>query len=253
MKGMRQVKSTAASPNEIMWGEFQHANEINPAQRHRIRIVVGEVGNAPRTIADLGCGSGHLLKRLGSLMPEARRYGLDIEPTALQLARQQDPGAEFLLADLQASPPEPPEAIQGKTDVIICSEVLEHLAAPQHLVALARGLLRPGGRLIITVPSGPRTRFDETIGHLRHYTSDSLRALLEGENLRIVRLYHWGFPFHSMFRMALELLPSATERFQGERLSVFAVGLSKLLYWLFFLNIRHATLGRQLVAVATPA
>jgi 2-polyprenyl-3-methyl-5-hydroxy-6-metoxy-1,4-benzoquinol methylase len=244
--------STNTNPNQIMWGEFHRANELNPAQRHRIRIVVGEIGNLSGTIADLGCGSGHLLKRLGSLMPEARRYGLDIEPTALDLARQQDSGAEFFLTDLQASPPAVPEAIQGKTDVVICSEVLEHLAAPEHLIALAHGLLRPEGRLVITVPSGPRTHFDETIGHLRHYTSDSLRALLEGENFRVTRLYHWGFPFHSMFRLALKLVPSATDRFQNERLSIFAIGLSKLLYWLFFLNIRHATLGRQLVAVATP-
>jgi 2-polyprenyl-3-methyl-5-hydroxy-6-metoxy-1,4-benzoquinol methylase len=242
----------AANPNQIMWGEFQHANDINPAQRHRIRIVVGEIGNSPGTIADMGCGSGHLLKRLGSLMPEARRYGLDIEPAALHLARQQDSGAEFLLTDLQANPPAVPEAILGKTDVVICSEVLEHLAAPEHLIALAHGLLRPEGRLIITVPSGPRTRFDETIGHLRHYTSASLRALLEGENFRVTRLYHWGFPFHSMFRVALEMVPSATDRFQDDRLSTFAIGLSRLLYWLFFLNIRHSALGRQLVAVATP-
>ncbi|HJZ88948.1 MAG TPA: hypothetical protein VKN99_27435, partial [Polyangia bacterium] len=63
----------------------------------------------------------------------------------------------------------------------------------------------------------------------------------------------WGFPFHSLFRLLMSLAPTAATLYRDDRLSWPARVVWEALYWLFFLNLEHARLGRQLIAVATPA
>ena len=79
-------------------------------------------------------------------------------------------------------------------DVILCADVLEHLRDPWALAHRLAGLLAPGGRLLLSVPNAAylgllvdllRGRFryrDEGLldrTHLRFFTLDSLRELLE--------------------------------------------------------------------------
>jgi SAM-dependent methyltransferase len=155
-------------------------------------------------------------------------------------------------ADLSADAPALPAALASAADVVVASEVLEHLREPDHAVALARRLLAPGGRLVVTVPSGAITPFDDSIGHLRHYTPASLAALLEGGGLRVERIYRWGFPFHSLFRLAIADAPRAAAVLYADgRISAPARVAWDLLYWLFFLNVEDTRVGRQLVAVAS--
>ena len=69
-----------------------------------------------------------------------------------------------------------------------CSEVLEHVADTAHLLLEVRRVLRPGGRLLVTVPYHGRVKaalialtrfeahFDPLGQHLRFYTRRSLAA-----------------------------------------------------------------------------
>jgi SAM-dependent methyltransferase len=54
----------------------------------------------------------------------------------------------------------------GSFDAVVCGDVLEHLREPERLLRQARGWLRPGGRLIASIPN------------VRHHTV--VRALLAG-------------------------------------------------------------------------
>lgn len=243
------------SVDAAMWDSFSRANRLNPAQRHRWRLVCEEARSAapsgPLVVVDLGCGQGLLLAHLARLLPKARRIGIDVEPRALELARVNEPSSEYVLGDLQAGALSLPQGLEGQTGVVVCSEVLEHLRAPEEALRLARRLLSPNGCLVVTVPGGGVTRFDRAIGHVRHYDAASLSAALTGAGLRVVRMYRWGFPFHSLFRLAVSLAPASAEPFRDGRLSA-AVRLGwEAAYTLFFLNVKHRRLGRQLVAVAT--
>ena len=72
-----------------------------------------------------------------------------------------------------------------------CSEVLEHVADTEHLLLEVRRVLRPGGRLLVTVPFHGRVKgaliallrfdahFDPLGQHLRFYTRSSLQATLD--------------------------------------------------------------------------
>jgi SAM-dependent methyltransferase len=50
-------------------------------------------------------------------------------------------------------PPPPGLRAQGPFDLVVAGEIIEHLGAPQALLEFARGLLRPGGQLLLTTPN----------------------------------------------------------------------------------------------------
>jgi SAM-dependent methyltransferase len=135
-------------------------------------------------VLDLGCGAGRFVAALRDA--GAGAVGVEIASGALERARAVAPGADLrLLAEDGSIPLE-----HGSVDLVWCSEVLEHVADGAHLLQEARRVLRPGGRLLLTVPYHGRlqgalvalTRFDAVFDpqgqHLRFFTRTSLRASL---------------------------------------------------------------------------
>jgi SAM-dependent methyltransferase len=227
---------------------------LNPAQRHRWRLIVEEVGKSvdlksASVVVDLGCGSGTLLGRIRDASATARLIGIDIEPRALELARKAVPDAEFHQADLGGGD-NVSSALAGQADVVLCSEVLEHLDHPERAVDLARSLLRPGGVFIVTVPAGTVTPFDRAIGHVRHYDLASIEGLLARGGFRARKLYLWGFPFHSLFRMAVGMFKSTPAQWTDEHFGTTTAVIFRVLDRLFYFNGKSRRLGRQIVAAA---
>jgi SAM-dependent methyltransferase len=75
-------------------------------------------------------------------------------------------------------------------DFILCQNVLEHVREEAAAVEVMARALRPGGRLAVLVPAGPKLfgQLDRTFGHERRYTRDSLRAVIEQSGLRLLDL-----------------------------------------------------------------
>jgi len=242
---------------ERIWGEFSVANERNPAQLHRWRLAVSEVlrslARRDDVVLDLGCGSGALLERIASRCPDASLIGVDLEPLALEMAKAKLPRARFYEADLNRGECAALGELAGAVGTIVCSEVLEHLASPDRALTLARQLLRADGRIVVTVPSGPMNAFDRSIGHVRHFAVESLEALLISSGFRVERCYRWGFPFHTLYRMGIQLLPGSVDSFSDASMTRSKMAVFAGLDWLFRLNVRSRAVGRQLVAVASPA
>jgi glycosyltransferase involved in cell wall biosynthesis/2-polyprenyl-3-methyl-5-hydroxy-6-metoxy-1,4-benzoquinol methylase len=108
------------------------------------------IGRSRLSILDYGCGTGdHITFPLARAAHEV--LGIDIhEPSILEARRRYAlPNLTFRTADAQSL------LSDGLSfDVIVCSEVLEHLDDPSGLLGIFRRLLRPGGALIITTPNG---------------------------------------------------------------------------------------------------
>jgi SAM-dependent methyltransferase len=101
----------------------------------------------PRTasdVLDLGCGTGSL-----SLLASERGHhvtGVDLSPPMIDLARAKLAGrdAVFLVGDAAAPP-----VGEQLFDVVLVRHVLWALPDPGRALRLWRGLLRPGGRLVL--------------------------------------------------------------------------------------------------------
>jgi len=81
-----------------------------------------------------------------------------------------------------------------RLDTVICLNVLEHVAADGAALAAMRGLLVPGGRIVLLVPA---LRFlygslDAALGHVRRYAAGELRAKVAAAGLRLVHLEYFN-------------------------------------------------------------
>lgn len=108
------------------------------------------LGRPVLTILDYGCGTGDQLTaplgRAGHVI-----VGADLHEPSIAQARQRYaiPNLTFELSDLDAL------RASGRTfDVIVCSEVLEHVDEPGAFLAALRSMLRDDGALILTTPNG---------------------------------------------------------------------------------------------------
>ena len=98
-----------------------------------------------RRILDLGCGYGEVL---GMLPPGLELTGLEINDAALAEAARRNPTARFVQGDAAALPFAP-----DSFDLVICSEVMEHVDDPGLLARALCRIVRPGGHLCLTVPN----------------------------------------------------------------------------------------------------
>ena len=63
--------------------------------------------------------------------------------------------------------------------------------------------LARGCRVVVTVPGGPMSAFDRSIGHRRHFTPDSLSQILRESGFRVESAQRAGFPFFNLYRLVV--------------------------------------------------
>lgn len=189
---------------ESHWDEFADSASENPAQRYRRALIARYLGRLepPRRVLDIGSGQGDLLCSLRAELPDVELAGLELSTTGIERARQKVPGARFVQADLLRAPVDLPE-LTGWADVAICSEVLEHVEEPAVLLRNASRSVTAGGRVLITVPGGPRTAFDRHIGHRRHYDAASLRQVILDAGLTPELVRGHGFPSFNLYKLVV--------------------------------------------------
>lgn len=144
----------------------------------RGRFFVERIGTG-RTVLDVGCRDGTVAQ---AYLEGNRVSGVDVDRQALERAAAR--GLETTWADVT----EPLPFDDGSFDAAVAGELLEHLPAPDRLVAEVARVLRPGGTFVGSVPNAYRLKnrlrvlagrtFDTDPTHLRQFSPDSLRSLL---------------------------------------------------------------------------
>lgn len=178
------------------------------------------------TVLDVGTAGGALGEYLSRRL-NCTADGVERDLGAAALARRHY--RRLVVADLERSDlgdifP------AGAYDYVVCADVLEHLREPGKVLASARGLLRPGGHLLVSIPNigfapflaellGGQWRYrpvgllDET--HLRFVTRDSLEEMLGEAGFSVAAWERVVKPAHeSEFgTVYLEALPPAVRLF----------------------------------------
>jgi 2-polyprenyl-3-methyl-5-hydroxy-6-metoxy-1,4-benzoquinol methylase len=159
--------------------------------RSKYNLTAQWLADTPRgrVLVHVGCGSGLFNHTAVDLGFEVVAYEPD--PSAAALAEQARPAG----CVVHCAPLEEIEG-EGFADVIVMHDVLEHIEDERGAVEHLARLLKPGGRLILSVPAVPALfgYHDVQLGHFRRYRRRSLRAALE-PRFRITRLRYFGFSF----------------------------------------------------------
>lgn len=143
------------------------------------------------TVVDVGCGSGVHLAELRDLGWKA----VGVEPSRTAVLR----GREGFGLDIKTGTLEEAALPRGFADVVLMRMVLEHVRDPGRTLSEARRILKPGGRLIASVPNAGSAEARifgrdwfawDLPRHLSHFTPASLKAMLRGAGFATVRVRH---------------------------------------------------------------
>jgi ubiquinone/menaquinone biosynthesis C-methylase UbiE len=144
-----QVRRTydrlAVSDGDSSENYYRHAG---PDMRLKCLLAMVSRMN-PGKILEIGCSDGHVmgsLKRIISKSPKDRIFGLDVSEISLQRARDKGFG-NLILSRAEYLP-----FRRNGFDLVIASQVLEHIADLEGTIEQAFFALKPGGYFIITVP-----------------------------------------------------------------------------------------------------
>lgn len=140
---------------------------------------------------DFGCGKAVILREITKIRPHYQLFGVDVSQKALATARYRLPSAKF-------EPMKENQIIPFKTntfDVVLASDVLEHIYDTEVTFHELARVLKPNGQLIITVPFNGKLKvllatlvafdryFHPYSPHIRFYSKSSLSRCLTENNL----------------------------------------------------------------------
>ncbi len=113
-----------------------------------IKDQILQLGREDIRILDVGCGNGIMSIALSSMGFEV--LGIDIDPTSIQKANELNeyPNVRFIVMDVED------EMLNDSFDVVICSEVLEHLKDPEKIIRQIHDTMKPDSLFIVTTPNG---------------------------------------------------------------------------------------------------
>lgn len=83
-------------------------------------------------------------------------------------------------------------AVEGQFDLVVLSNILEHLNDPADLLGAIRGLLVPGGTVFADVPCRDERFKAEVFPHVQFFDCESLRALFEHVGFSVNRVAAFG-------------------------------------------------------------
>lgn len=185
----REGSSPAGEPPVVAVSNTKYVSG-NPLARRLLRGFASQVGNllealCVRDVLEVGCGEGILLRRLSSPLAGCRLTAVDVAAGELVAARRNVPSAALSVASVYSLP------FRATTfDLVLCSEVLEHLTEPERAL---EEIGRVGRRhFLFSVPNEPlwrvlnlcRGAYPRTLGnppgHVRHWGRKGFLRLLAG-------------------------------------------------------------------------
>jgi 2-polyprenyl-3-methyl-5-hydroxy-6-metoxy-1,4-benzoquinol methylase len=153
----------------------------------------GLIGKKKLSVLDIGCGAGQISFYLANQGHNI--HGIDISQKAVTTCKQTAqffnlPNARFYVKNIEKN------SISGKYDLIILSELIEHIKNDHKIIKKLQKNLNKNGLLLITTPSdnaplyrlGLLDEFDQRVGHIRRYNPKSLRQLLTSNGYEIISL-----------------------------------------------------------------
>ena len=185
--------------DEVPQGEHAYWNRARRRMHQDFfdRFVAGRSGR----LLDMGCGLGFFLQRMAGY-PEWDAYGCEISAAAVRHAHRTADRERVVCARLEEAP-----WPAGFFDVITMWDVIDHVLHPDPLLRHCHELLTAGGICFIRTPNVsihlPRARLKKFVwgerrdatylqarDHLHHYSSATLRTLLERNGFSRVEFVH---------------------------------------------------------------
>lgn len=200
---------------EMLSNQYEYSyQDSNPDHHHSYLIspllnliyLAKPSGISKPRVLDIGCGNGslsHLIAQQGYDV-----VGVEESESGIKFARLSFPDCQFIQSSIYNLPY---SELENSVDIVISTEVIEHLFYPRELLKAARKCLKPNGSLILTTPyhgylknvalalSGKMDNHFAPLwdgGHIKFFSVKTLTNLMESEGYQDMTFKFAGrFPY----------------------------------------------------------
>lgn len=148
------------------------------------------------TFLEMGAGTGHMTRRFLDRGFSGACHDLGTDSRQMIRANLASYGSRIRVVDDAGELP------VASFDYLLAFEVLEHIEDDRAAFAQWVRYLRPGGRVLVSVPAHARKhgRSDVLVGHVRRYERAQLAALLADAGFEAIRIVNYGYPVTELTR-----------------------------------------------------
>lgn len=115
----------------------------------KLRAILGLIDTNPKSILDVGSSSGWFLANLSKNFPEAKCVGVDAYRKAIIYGNKKYKSIKFVHADAHNLP-----FFNESFDLVLCTEVLEHVLDPKGVLEEIRRVLKKQGIAVVEMDTG---------------------------------------------------------------------------------------------------
>lgn len=186
--GLGWYSPAEAAGRGELYAQLERFDWYYMADKWEFRAALQALAPGGRVL-EVGVGSGHFLRAARSQGMTVS--GVELNPAAAASVREM--GFEVFDADLANLS----DQISVPFDAICAFQVLEHVPDPSQLLKEMLRVLRPGGRLVLSVPNAAVMRvidpdrenlLDQPPHHMTHWDAGVFRALERLLPVRVIRL-----------------------------------------------------------------
>ena len=162
------------------------------ARRHMVYSLVQQLKLSPdAAILEVGCSAGPLLLQLQQA-GYTNLTGIDLSETAIALGQERGLQTISIMDGATLSFPD------AVFDLVIASDVLEHIKQDEKALQEWARVLKPDGKLIVFVPAFQHlwSGHDVINHHFRRYTRQQLKTIVAQAGLQVTRASYWNFSLY---------------------------------------------------------
>lgn len=150
----------------------------------------------PGRFVEMGAGTGHMTRIFLDRGFSGACHDLGDDSRQMMRESLAYAGERMIVVDELNTLPE------SSFDYLLAFEVLEHIEHDADVLRQWVRHLRPGGRILVSVPAHQRKygRSDQLVGHVRRYEKAALHALLASAGFEDIRIVNYGFPITELTR-----------------------------------------------------
>ncbi|HEU6450447.1 MAG TPA: class I SAM-dependent methyltransferase [Gemmatimonadaceae bacterium] len=185
------------------FGEVESRHWWFAARREIVLGIIRRLAPDGACLLDVGCGTGYFLERARDHYSTA---GVDPSPIAMAMC-----AGRKLTGVRSGSATDLSSFGDERFDIVTLLDVIEHVDDDVCAIRSAASVLRPGGRVVVTVPAFQFlwTAHDDINHHRRRYTRHRLGAVLGAGGFRVEQLSYFNcylFPLALVERLGKRIL-----------------------------------------------
>jgi SAM-dependent methyltransferase len=185
--------------------------EESPWKARQIMQMIARNHLQPKTICDVGCGAGEVLKQLQeSISSEVIYWGYDLSPQAFELSKSRaNERLHFKLADIR-------QETDASFDLMLVMDVIEHL---ENYFSFLRELRSKSEYKILHIPldlsaqtvlrPNGLLKVRKAYGHIHYFTKDLALQMLEDVDYHVLDYFYTSrateIPTHEIGRKLMKL------------------------------------------------